>query len=458
MAAISGLGSLTLTTPVLAGGVNNASITTTTARPYSLATMDVDTALTYDALNKKLQLESVLDSVFVDLGTDVAFEGVNKKVMVPDACIMKLTGEAGATSQILTLENPLAGPGRGGDSEDQRGFERNVTLEYMQVYYNEYSQGVMGEKWGKNFNQLDVFKYYANEQPRLSRWFAEDLDRQYHEALLEKYSWVLADKNPTSGTCVQMLNPNWFIANLDPASQPSYASGASGSGSGAGSYLLSVSTALQAADTGTNGVNANIDLDYLIYLDSYARTNKRIKPVTIGGKQSYVVLLPSAQYYKLLRITNGQLGSLWQSVASLSSEEQRFPGIVGRVMSLVIVEDTRYPTIEFTDGYATGANTIEYVLPGNSDSRNKAVYDSSSNAAWDIGFLLGAGAIVDWTAKPLHFEMEEDEYGKRYGKAAFTERGIQLGCTYDLDTKSMATKNFGSIALAFTAASLSVVA
>jgi hypothetical protein len=415
--------------------------------------MDVDANLTYDALNKKLQLESVLDSVFVDLGTDVAFDGVNKKVMVPDACIMKLTGEAGANSQILTLENPLAGPGRGGNAEDQRGYERMSTIEYMQVYYNEYSQGVMGEKWGKNFNQLDVFKYYAGEQPRLSRWFAEDLDRQYHEALLEKYSWVLADKSPTSGTCTQTLNPNWFIANLDPASQPTYSSGVSGSG-----FNATVNTAFQAADTGTNGVNANIDLDYLIYLDSFARTNKKIKPVTIGGKQSYVVLLPSAQYYKLLRVTNGQLGSIWQQVSSLTSEEQKFPGILGRVMSLVLVEDTRYPTLECTAGYNDNLQTIEYVLPGNIDSRNKAVYAADSNAAWDIGFLLGAGAIVDWTAKPLHFEMEEDEYGKRYGKAAFTERGIQLGCTYDIDTVGNATKNFGSIALAFTAASLAATA
>lgn len=434
----------------LPGGYTNAGITYATARPYSLATMDVDTGLTYDAINRKLQLESVLDSVFVDLGADVAFTG-NKKITVPDACIMRMSGEAGAKSQVLPLENPLAGAGRGGTAEAQMSFERQSTLEYMKVYYNEYSQGVIGEKWGVNFNQLDVFKYYAGEQPRLSRWFAEDEDKQYHEALLETYAWPL---EKTGTLLTQNYNPNWFIANTDVASQPTFSYTPA-------TFAGNINTAFAAADTGTSGVNANIDLDYLIYLDSYARTNKRIRSVTIGGKQSYIVLLPSPQYYKLLRVTNGQLGSVWQQVSSLTQEEQNFPGIIGRVMSLVIVEDTRYPTITCTNSYGNTTHSVQYVLPGNQDSRNKAVYAEASNASWDIGFLMGAGAIVDWKAKDLHFEMEQTEYGKLYGKAAFTERGIQLGSTFDIDTKDAthtAVKNFGSIVLAFTAASLSITA
>ena len=76
-------------------------------------------------------------------------------------------------------------------------------------------------------------------------------------------------------------------------------------------------------------------------------------------------------------------------------------------------------------------------------------------ALYIVGFLLGAGAIVDWMVTPLHFGMEETEYGKVYGKAAFCERGIQLGSVYDTDTASnLNKKNFGSMALFFTAASI----
>jgi hypothetical protein len=442
-------GGTSLSTPVLAGGLTNSSITADTARPYSLTTMDVNTGLTFDVIDRKLQLEAVLDSVFVDIGADVSFSP-NKKMMVPDACIMRLSGEAGAQAQVIPLENPLTGPGRIGTDQTQAGYERQTTLEYMKVYYNEYSQAVMGATWGKNFNALDVFKFYASDQPRLSRWFAEYDDKQYHQAVLQ----TVAEPLTGTGTALSYsYNPNWFIANLDPASQPTYSNTDA-------TFRTNINTAFAAADTGTNGVNANIDLDYLIYLDSFARTNKKIRPVTIGGKQSYVVLLPSPQYYKLLRNSNGQLGEIWTKVNRLSEEEQRFPGIVGRVMSLVIVEDTRYPTITCTNSYTNATHTVEYVEPGNDDSRNKAVYASDSNASWDIGMLLGAGAIVDWTARPLHFETSNQmEYGKFYGKGAFVERGIQLGSTYNTDTAgNLNIKNFGSCILAFTAASLSVVA
>lgn len=435
-------GTQTLTAPVLAGGLTNSSITTTTARPYSLTTMDVATGLTYDAINRKLQIESTLGSVFVDVGADVVFTG--KKIAIPDACIVKISSEKGARTQTLPIENPLAGPGRGGTAEPQQGYERQRTLEYMKIYYNEYSQGVMGETFGVNYNDLQVFNYYAGEQPALSKWFAEDEDKQYHEALLQRYSWVL-EKTGTALT--KSYNPNWFIANTEFASQPAYSSTGS-------TFRDNINTAFAAAATGTNGINANIDLDYLLALSYYAENQKRIKPVTIGGQDSYMVLLPAPQYHKLLQVNNGQLGSVWQNVTALSDEEQKFPGIVGRVMNLVIVKDPRYATITCTNSYANNTHSVAYMEPGNYDLRNKSVYAAASNASWDIGYLMGAGAIMDWTVTPLHFGMEKTEYGKIYGKAAFQERGIQLG-VFDTDTSSNGNiKNFGSIVLAFSSSSI----
>ena len=439
-------GSQTISAPVLAGGVTNANITTTTARPYSLDTMDV-TALRLQAIDKKLQVESTLGSVFVNLGTDVVFNG--KKVAIPDACVVRMSSiEKGARSQVMPIENPLAGPGRGGTAEPQQGYERTVTLEYMKIYYNEYSQGVMGETWGMNFNDLQLINYYQNEQPRLSKWFAEDEDKQYHEALLQRYSWVL-EKTGTELT--KAFNPNWFIANTEFASQPVYSNTAA-------TFAANINNAFEAAASGTNGVNANISLDYLLALSYYAENQKRIKPVMIGGKPSYLVLLPAPQYHKLMQVNNGQLGSIWQNVTSLTSEEQNFPGIIGRVLNLVIVADPRYPTITCTNNYANDTFSVAYVEPGNYDVRNKTVYNVNSNVAWDIGFLMGAGAIIDWTVTPLHFAKTETEYGKIYGKAAFCERGIQMG-VYDTDTASnLNAKQFSSIVLAFTGSTIVSVA
>lgn len=439
MANVEKIGTATLTTPVLAGGVTNSSITSATTRPYSLATMDADSNLLYNAINRKLEIESTLDDIFVNLGADVVFTG--KKVMVPDACIMRLSAEgAPGRTRTIPFMNPLAGPGRGGSSEDQQGYERNTTVESMVVRYNEYSQAVMMETWGVHYNDLDLIGYYAEQQPALSKWFAEDEGKQYREALLETYAWPL-EKAPITQT--QSFNPNWFIANTEFGSQPTYSATA-------GTFRTNITTAFAAADTGTNGSNANIDLNYLVALDHYAQTNKLIDPVTIGGKKSYVVLIPSSQLHKLRQVTSGQLGSVWQEVSALSTEEQNFPGVVGRVMSLLIVEDQRYPTIACTNSYANNTMTVTYCEPGNTDSRNKSVYAAASNADWDIGFLMGRNALTDWKVKPLHFAKESSEYGKRYGYGAFTERGIQL-TRYDLDTAGNAMKNKGSIILAFTA-------
>lgn len=471
--AVLAVGAETITGPIQANDSAPESITTSTTRPYSLADMDVDSALILNAINKKLQIESTLDDIFVDVGADVVFVG--KKINVPDAVVMRLkTGTVGEHTQILPMLHPLTGPGRGGVSEAQQGYERGMMMKYMQVFYNEYSQGVAGEEWGVAYNQVQLFDLYGQIQPILSKWFKEDLGRQYREAALLTYAWPLTKAGVTNMTTgkTQHWNPNWYIANLADGDQPAYSSTLN-------TMTGYIATAMQAADTGTAGVNANIDLDYLLALENYAANTKRITPLTIGGRKSYIVLLPSSQYYKLLSTNNGQLGSIWENVSALSSEEQNFPGIVGRVRSLVIVEDQRYPTLEFngSGGAADYAQTtiattgpgatasdgasevsVEFVAPGNEDNRNKTVYDSTSNAAWSIGSLFGAPAIVDWDYTSLHFETEKTEYGKKYGKAAFCERGIQLALYKDDATADSYVANFGSIVLAFTNANVATTA
>lgn len=444
MANVTQIGSATVSAPVLAGGLTNSNIAVSTARPYTLAQMDVDTALTYEAINRKLQIEATLDSIFSDVGADVVFTG--KKISVPDACIMKVSSEKGARSQVMPLENPLTGVARYGTDQPQMGYERQRTMMFMKIYYNEYSQGVLGEKWGMNHNDLQIFNYYAGEQPSLSKWFAEDEDRQYHEALLETYSYVLEG---TGTALTQTYNSNIYVANTELGSMPAY-------NYTAATYRTNINTALAAADTGTNGVNANLDLDQLIYIDFYAENYKKIKPVMIGGQKTYICILPANQLAKL----NAQLNStVFTNKQDLSPMEQNMSGVVGRVGNLLIVKDPRYPTVTCTNSYANNTHTVEYVQPGNQDSRNKSAYNAASNASWDVGFILGQGALVDWTVTPLHFEMEETEYGKVYGKAAFAERGIQLGSVYDTDTASNQNiKNFGSMALFFSATSLVSVA
>ena len=127
MAYINEVGTSTLSSPVLPGGVTNGNITTSTARPYTLAQMDVETGLKYELLNRKLRVESTLDSVFEDVGTDVVFTG--KKMALPDACVLRISGgkTEGARTQIMPMIHPLVGQAEYGTNSVQEGKERQTT-------------------------------------------------------------------------------------------------------------------------------------------------------------------------------------------------------------------------------------------------------------------------------------------------------------------------------------------
>lgn len=437
-----GTSNFSVSDPVLPGGVTNGNITYATPRPYTLSQMDVETGLKYELLNRKLQVESTLDSVFEDVGTDVVFTG--KKMALPDACVLRISGgkTEGARTQIMPMIHPLVGQAEYGTDSVQEGKERQTTMSYMKIYYNEYSYGVAYEHWGMNYNELQALGYYSELQPAMSKWYKEDADRQYHEALLEGCGYVLTG----AGTnLVKNYNKNFYIPNTEWGDQPTFSTNAT-------DYRTSIDAALEAAATGSYGVNANIDLDYFGALELYASQIKRITPVTIGGKPSYVMLLPSSQYLVLKRLSDGKLGDFWAKTYNQSSEEMNLPGYIGRIGSIVVIEDMRYPTIRCD--YGTHVHNVEYVNPGNQDSRNKTVYDPVLNTSWDVGFLMGAGAIVDWTVTPQHFETAADGYKKRSGKAVFCERGIQTAY-WDTDS-AVNQKNFSSITLLFSAPSLVV--
>ena len=436
------IGTSTLSTPV------NGGIAGATARPYDLSTYNADGNLTLEVIDQKLNLESTLDDVYIGIADPVIYTG--DKISVPNDFIMKLDYEQGANTAVIPITDPLTGPARIGTSEKQRGWERDSTLKSMKVYYNEYSQAMVGSKWGKNFNDLDKFNYYAGIQPKLSKYFQELTGKYYREALLETYSEPLTK---TGVGLTQIWNPNWFFQNLEIGNQPSYDSTLQ-------DFSNNLATAAAAAATGTAGVNANIDLDYLLNLEDYARKDLRINPISMGGKNKYLCILPSKQISKLRKNQAGQLGEVWVTVSAMTKEEQAYPGTVGMVGNLIIISDDRYPTIEF-DTYDAGTSiTTEYTEPGNDDSRNATVYDGVTNLAWDIGYLVGTNACWDWTKRGIHFETDDDEYGKIQAQGAFTERGI--GLTFydedDADQDDSSRDNWSSIVLAFTATTLVSIA
>jgi len=414
----------------------------TTARPYTDTQMDI-ASNRLDALETKLQLRATLSDVYVASMGDVVKNSNSDEFTLPDAITMNMSHVAGANTLNMTILDPVRGQPRAGRLQEQDGYEVGQRIRNIKAFYNEYSHGVTVSSWGVDFNNMDgLYGLYKEATPQLGKFFHEVTGRQFREAGLEVFNRELVQDNVNG--IVKHLNPNLFVANTDPFSQPAYSNNKT-------TMATALISAMDAADTGTNGVNANISVPYLDALIDHAQTTLRIVPLSIGGKDSYVIVLPSNQMAKLTSLTS-TLGTLWSSVTSLTKDEMEFPGVIGRYKELLFVSDARYPVFTVT-GAAT--YTVDYVEPGNEDNRNRRVYDATTNKRWSVGMLLGAQAFLDWKVRDLHFEKHVKSYGKYAGISAFTERGVQLAFartdTQDATSKMPAyIENNGSIALFFT--------
>jgi hypothetical protein len=417
-----------------------------TLAPNSLTGLNVEEGMRIKMVQKKLQMESILDDIFEDLGADVVSSG--ESIAIPNAIFLKLDAVTKGTHTItvpllMKLSGaPHLGPGT------PIGHELKQTLKYATFYYDEYSQAVASENFGRVANEFGVYGVFEMIQPELSIYMKELHGKRIREALLETFDSVITDA--TGSTVSGFLNKNWFVPNTDTASQPAY-------DSVLGDFDENIADVLELAADTADGVNANISLDYLLALEYYAPNILKIQPIDIGGKTSYAVLVPSTQMFRLRTNEKGQLGDIYTGMVRSSEDEMKYTGVVGRVGKLLIIEDQRYPTIEITGADGSWAITPTYLEPGDDDSRNKAVYESTSNKQWDIGFLLGKAAVAEWEVTPIHMQYENQHYDHDKGTGAFGEGGICL-VQYDLDADSQtdSTKeNYGSIVLPFTTPAIS---
>lgn len=397
----------------------------------------VDAGLKLLAINKKLQVESTLDDIFEDLGADVVSSG--RSVAIPNAIFMKLSAQpTGARQVTVPLLKALAGSPTLGAGTPV-GAEVGQNLKYCTFFYNEYSFAVASENWGIKANEMAIYSVFEQIQPQMSKYIKELRGKRIREATLRTYDSVLTNLS----TVTANWNKNWFIANTDLGSQPTWDATEA-------TFHAATATIMNTAGGATgDGANANIDLDYLLSLDYYAANYLKIDPIYLGGERTYVVLIPSTQIQILKRNDPGQLGDIYTSMVRENKDEMKYTGVIGRVGSLLLIEDQRYPTINISSTTMTPV----YVNPGNSDSRSKAVYNGSSNRNWDMGALYGAGAITEWIVKDSHFETEKQNYGYNQGNGIFAEGGIMI-TQYDTDTGwALSTdyrENTASIVLAFT--------
>lgn len=407
---------------------------------------------TFSAMDAALKVQKFL--------TDVARQSINADVFEANSDRMILAnGESGATIpqsiyikldasvndansvKVPLMQELTAAPGTGLTSPV--GTEENITFRYFTMYYNNVFKTVITQRYG--IQSRDYLPYLGQKvdgalADLLGTYFKQVDGLYKRQALIETYSDNLT-ATPVSATA--QFHPNWYLPTVAFGSQPTWVYTAA-------TWATTLATAVHglATDATTAG-----DVVYFQRLEAYARTVKHIKPVDLGdGTDGYCVVLPTpvATRLKSPAAVTGftSLGQLFTTAAGFPPEMKlRWPGAIGKIGGLVFVEDARFPTLTVGGSSPNYTLTVNFAPLGlGSDGRDM------SSTAFLVGFLLGQGAIYEWTPEPFHWEYNYEEYDRNVGAGLFKGTGYQAPVFIQTTSPQSSTtaQNFGSIALVFS--------
>lgn len=385
-------------------------------RPYSLSSREL-TDLERKVVEKKTRQRAVLNDVLKSISGETV-KCQNQPVSISGEVMWTFKGD-GSDFVYQPIVEPASGSPINTFTTRPEGYERDVTMKRLKMTYAEYSYGLAKFQKGIKYNQLSVFDWYSKHSSYVGQYF-DELGGQYkREALLETYCERLTE-SPRNLT--QAWNPNNYV--IGATAQPAYDRTLA-------DHTANIADALEeATDGNTNGSSAWATLNEIIALEEYISVDLKIQPLPNG---KWILLIPSKQYRLLAKTNSGQVG---EGYRQNDVGEFTYPGVVTTIGNFMVVPDSRYPTVTF-DTYG-GTATTEYTKPGNDDSRNRAVYNSTSNISWDIGFVLGEGALWRLVENDIYYAENEQGYKREKGTMAFVEDGYGL-TFWDVDTDSQAT-------------------
>jgi hypothetical protein len=153
------------------------------------------------------------------------------------------------------------------------------------------------------------------------------------------------------------------------------------------------------------------------------------------------------------------MGGVWRDVAYFDKDvKMHFPGLIGQLGGLRIVEDQRYPTLTLggsasnsdylTDSEADYTLTAQYRGMGRADDGSSDPRDKSASAR-QCGFLLGQAALCEWMPEGFHWEWEYEQYDKFFGSGIFCSVGIKQPIFDVTGGDATTVQQDGSIVLPF---------
>lgn len=376
---------------------------------------------------RKLRRESVPGTVFDQLE---AIYSTSKRTAMPEAIYYKLAPgyELAPVVQYPMIKTLSAEATEGDDSTlgNLEGHEEALVTKFGQARANDVAHAVPCNEYGIDANTKEAFQINEQAVDLLAIWGKEYIERSRSQSLLERIGQNL---QAAPHSLSPMITPNVYVAGLADASQPVCNSLT------ANTWANTVGTAL-AASSSTAGASCST-LNFFIRLDNWASTQKYIEPVMIGGKETYIFLLPSSQAVYLKSPSGtGSLGATWFQMQKREDEEQQFNTMLGRIGRILIIEYPRFPTVTLSG--SSGAYSLTTAYRGMGRGTSSDPRDTTS-AGRDVGLLLGKGSIIERKDTDWHLEYQWDQYDKFFGVASACTVGHNMP-VYNLGTKTVAAE------------------
>ena len=415
----------------------------------------IDPQLLITTWEEDLKREYLPNDVFDMLSSEYINATGEEPRELPTGIYMKLVSEAdkGRYCRVPLVKDLSSAPTLGANG-DQRLNEEDITTKYFQMEYTDLSHATTNQAFGVYARDKFPYKLFEQRVPLLARYFKQYFGKMRRQGLLELQSENLEDAPHFNAAG---FSPNWYVPNRTNAQQPSTVNGTYRSNSA--DWIDTIVASLVAAGTGNH---ANCTVTYLQRLEEWARTEQMITPLDFeDGGDGYIVLLPTPQCRWLKHcIQAGNLGSIWRDAQAFSKEIRfMYPGLIGQVGGLRIVEDQRYPTLTLggsasnlgsylIDSLADYTLTAQYRGMGRADDGTSDPRDKTATSRM-VGFLLGQRALCEWMPEDFHWEWEYEQYDKFFGSGIFCSVGIKQ-IIFDInDNDDTTIQQDGSIVLPF---------
>lgn len=362
--------------------------------------MAISTALKNLSWDKKLQQESSTQDIFSD-NMGIYDDGVKQ---VPDAVMMKVKSETGTASKTIGMLNRLSEEGKQGAGGELRGNEEAQATRELTVYANEIYHGVPIEAYGLTKVGVDPYKIYEQAQPQLSLWLKEKKGKMIRQALCERIDSAQSDTVATyfGLELTARQHPNILVTATVPAS-PVY-------DATPGDYDELIGDVIAAAECKMLNV-ANLNK-----IEEMAATDWEIEPITVNGKPAWVLTVSSRQKNALRTAGSGTLIELLKDADVRGENNKALTGVFARYGSLYIMEDPRAPQMNIGGSNSSWTQTYQYKGQGQTDGRSGA---SVAAVNFDVGFVLGKGALVEFEVEANHIEREVQKYNRKIGIGTF---------------------------------------